>query len=188
MTAQFQLNLQGFRPSVQDSQSCGWMQTNMTTTHWLSLKRNPSLESRQSLRSISLKEMSSLNGTLSEVGSSSNTKTRTALLLLSHAWVCLPPNTQESQLTDTTWWWREVQCLLWGSQQGVQELMLKRLKLLSGFQGKIFKDKTRARIAGYVTSLWTSFWWVGGEVIGSQYQQLSRSNLYGAYVLWAACS
>jgi len=61
------------------------------TTHSLSLKRNPSLKSRRSLRSISLKEISSLNGTLSEMGSSSNTKTRKALLLLNQTWVCLPP-------------------------------------------------------------------------------------------------
>ena len=38
-----------------------------------------------------MKEISSLNGTLSEMGSSSNTKTRKALLLLNQTWVCLPP-------------------------------------------------------------------------------------------------
>ena len=55
-------------------------------------------------------------------------------------------------------------------------LMLKRPELPGGFQGKVFEDRVRERIAGCIISLWTFFWLVGGEVIRSQHHQLSGST------------
>ena len=64
-----------------------------------------------------------------------------------------------------------------------QQLVLKRPKLLNGFQGKAFKDRVRERVAGCVISSWTFFALVACEVIGSQHHQPSGSSWSGVYML-----
>ena len=63
------------------------------------------------------------------------------------------------------------------------QLMLKKPKLLSDFQGKVFKGwEMRESVSVYMISSWTFFWLAGGEVMGSQ-PQPSSSNQSGLYVL-----
>ena len=61
--------------------------------------------------------------------------------------------------------------------------MLKRPELPEGFQGKVFKDRVKERVVGYVISSWTFFLLVGGEVIRRQHHQPSGSNWSGVYML-----
>ena len=61
--------------------------------------------------------------------------------------------------------------------------MLKRRELPDGFQGKVFKDRVRERVAGCMIGLCTFFSLVGGEVIGNQHHQPSDSILSGAFAM-----
>ena len=90
---------------------------------------------------------------------------------------------QYSQFTDTRSWWRKVQHFIMRPSKEYWRLVLKRPELPDGFQGKVFRDRVRERVAGCATSLWTFFWLVGGEVDGSQHYQPSSSNQSGVYVL-----
>ena len=47
--------------------------------------------------------------------------------------------------------------LLQGAKQEWGWLMLKRWELPDGFQGKVFKDRVRERVAGCVIGLYTFF-------------------------------
>ena len=39
-------------------------------------------------------------------------------------------------------------------------LILRRLELPNGFQGRVFKDKVREKVIGCLISLWTYFYWL----------------------------
>ena len=51
-----------------------------------------------------------------------------------------------------------------GPSKENRQLRLKRPKLPDGFQGRVFKDKVRERVAGCLISSWTFFFLVSGEV------------------------
>ena len=70
------------------------------------------------------------------------------------------------------------------SNESIQ-LVPQRPQLPQGFQGKVFKDRMRERVVGYVNSSGTFFWFVGDEVIRSQHDQLSG---LGSVCLWATSS
>ena len=59
---------------------------------------------------------------------------------------------------------------------------LKKHKLPSGFQGKVFDSVGGRGFVGHVIRLWIFFWLVDGKVIWSQHQ-LSGSNQSGVYML-----
>ena len=65
-------------------------------------------------------------------------------------------------------------------------LMLGRPELSSDFQENVSKDRVRERVVVWIISLWTSFWLVVGEVIGSQLHQSSGSSQSGVYVLMSS--
>ena len=67
--------------------------------------------------------------------------------------------------------------------QESRQLVLRRPELSNGFQGKVFKDRMRGRVAGCMISSWTFFWLVGGEVMGSHHHRPSGSNRSGIFVL-----
>ena len=62
--------------------------------------------------------------------------------------------------------------------------MLKRPELPDGFQGKVFRDRVRERVAGCVISLCTLFCLLDG---GVNIINLVPPGL-GSMWLWAACS
>ena len=60
---------------------------------------------------------------------------------------------------------------------------LKGPNSLRAFKERFLKMDWGRGVVGHVTSLWTVFWLVGGEVIGSQYHQYYGSNQSEVYVL-----
>ena len=60
--------------------------------------------------------------------------------------------------------------------------MPERSELPESFQGEVFHDGVRQGLGG-MSSSWTSFGLVGGEVTGSRHHQNSGSNQCGVSVL-----
>ena len=67
-------------------------------------------------------------------------------------------------------------CLLQSPSEESGQLMLNGPKLPNVFQGKVFKDRMRERVSGYMISSQAFFWVTDGEIITSQHDQPSGSN------------
>ena len=63
--------------------------------------------------------------------------------------------------------------------KGNRQLVLKRPKLPSGSQARVFKGNIGVRVAGCVISSWTFFWLVGDEVTGWCFGNLNH-QFYGS--------
>ena len=78
-------------------------------------------------------------------------QSRTRLKRLSSSSSSHSLNAQQSQFTDTSLW-RKVWHLLQAPSKEYRQLILKRLELLNGFQGGVFKDSLRERVVGVCIS------------------------------------
>ena len=67
--------------------------------------------------------------------------------------------------------------------RSLRQLVLKRLELPEGFQGKVYKDRWCWGIVRSVISFWTFFWWICAEVIGIQRHWPSGFTWSGVYLL-----
>ena len=108
----------------------------------------------------------------------------------SQVWVLLLPNqtwVYSPACSKADCWYQVVvkgsAAFIAGTKQGVWAANIQKAWTPNGFQGTVFKDRVRKRVAGCVISSWTFFWLVGGEVIGSQHHQPSGSNQSGVCVL-----
>ena len=68
------------------------------------------------------------------------------------------PDTQQSQSIDTGLWWRKIQHLLQGTENG--QLILN-LDSLMASKERFLKATLGVRVAGYMNSLWAISWLVG---------------------------
>lgn len=76
--------------------------------------------------------------------------------LSSRTWIHIP-TVQQSQFTDTSFWWRKAQRLFQGANEEYGQLMLKRTELTSSFQGRIFKGNIRGegcRVHDFLLTGW----------------------------------
>ena len=87
------------------------------------------------------------------------------MLLPNQTWVCFP-NGQQSQSTDTRFWWRQVLCLLQGQARRMGSSGSKDLNSLVASRKGFLKTVWRESVLGYVISLSTVLWLVNNEVVG----------------------
>ena len=90
---------------------------------------------------------------------------------------------QNGQYTDPGLWWRKVQHLLQVPSKEFRQHALKWCELPQGFQERFLNTEWGTDVVECVTSSWTFFWYVGCEIIRSQYHQPSGSNQSEVYVL-----
>ena len=97
-------------------------------------------------------------------------------------WFCYPTRLGSACLfaVKSIHWHQAVVCCRTPSKEP-RQVVFNRLELCEGFQGKVLKTGWGRVVVGWVTSLWTFFWLVGGEASGSQHQIPSGIYLWALY-------
>ena len=101
-------------------------------------------------------------------------------------WVRLP-DVKRSQSPDTRLWWKKVQCLLRGARLGEWAASAQKTWLPNSFQGRFFKSNIEVWVARCLTSLWTFFWLVGGEIAKVMFEE-STSSTFRSQLVCGLCA